>query len=168
MSRGFILVEVSVTYVLLTVALMALLPVFIMAIRAGKNTEQLQAATYLSQELLEEVRMRKWDQNVPAAPLYIVNVSTTLGRDGAESATDKNTFNDIDDFNGWAETGVRDPLNNPVPAFSAYARTVAVSYVDSSLVALSTPATSDYKQVTVCTQTARLAPLCLKALFTNR
>lgn len=168
MSRGFILVEVTVAYLVLTLALLALLPVFIMAIRAGKSTEHVQVATYLSQELLEEVRLRKWDQNKPASGDYITNPSTSLGLDGLESAADKKTFNDIDDFSGWSEAAVTDPLNNPLPAFSAYSRTVAVSYVNSSLVVLSTPTTSDYKQVTVCTSAAKLSPLCLMSVFTNR
>lgn len=168
MSRGFVLIEVTIAYVLLTVALLALLPVFILAIRAGKSTEQLQVSTYLSQELLEEIRLRKWDQNNAATPVHIDNPSATLGRDGAESATDKKTFNDIDDFNGWTEAAVKDPLNNPVPAFAAYSRAALVSYVDSNLVVLSTPTTSDYKQVSVCTQTAKLSPICLTTVFTNR
>jgi MSHA pilin protein MshD len=166
MSRGFILVEVTVAYVLLTLALVALLPVFIMAIRAGKSTEQVQVATYLSQELLEEMRMRKWDQNTSTTAAHIVNPTAALGPEGGE--TDKTKFNDIDDFNGWTEAAVRDPLNNLVPGFSGYTRTASVAYVDSNLIALSTPTTSDFKRVVVCTQSSKLSPLCLTTLFTNR
>ena len=167
MNRGFILIEATISYVLLAVALLAMLPVFILAIKTGKDTEQRQVATYLSQELLEEVRMRKWDQNTPTPHARILNPSSTLGPDGAEDALDKKSFNDIDDFNGWSETAVTDPLNNPVPEFAAYTRAVSVSYVDSNMVVVSTPTTSDYKQVTVCTQTAKRPPLCLATLFTN-
>jgi MSHA pilin protein MshD len=166
MSRGFILVEVTITYMLLTVALIALLPVFILAIKAGKSTEQLQTATYLSQELLEEVRMRKWDQNSSSTPGHVSNPSTSLGPDAGE--TDKTKFNDVDDFNGLSENPPKDPLNNSLTAFSAYTRTASVNYVDSSMVAISTPSTSDYKQVKVCTSTSRLSGICLTTLFTNR
>ena len=165
-ARGFVLVEVAITYVLLTVALVALLPVFVMAIKAGKSTEQLQTATYLSQELLEEIRLRKWDQNTLSTPGHISNPSTTLGPDAGE--TDKTKFNDVDDFNGLAENPPKDPLNNPLTYFSAYTRTVAVRYVDSNMVVLSTPTTSDYKQVQVCTSTSRMSGICLTTLFTNR
>jgi len=164
--KGFLLVEVAIAYLLLTVALIALLPVFVLAIKAGKSTEQLQTATYLSQELLEEVRMRKWDQNSSSTPGHISNPSAALGPDAGES--DKTKFNDIDDFNGLSENPPKDPLNNSLTAFSAYTRAVTVSYVDSSMVVLSTPTTSDYKQVKVCTSTSRLSGICLSTLFTNR
>lgn len=168
MSRGFILIEVTIAYVLLAVALVALLPVFIMAIRAGKSTEQVQTATGLSQELLEEIRLRKWDQNVGSTPGWIANPSTAPGVDAGESAANKTTFNDIDDFNGWTETGAKDPLNNALSAFTGYTRTVSVSYVDDGMVVQSTPTVTAYKLVTVCTQTAKLHGICLKSLFTNR
>ena len=167
MSRGFVLVEVTIAYVLLTVALVALLPVFIMAIRAGKKTEQLQAATYLSQELLEEVRMRKWDEKTTSTTrLHIDNPSATLGPDAGETSTDKTTFDDIDDFNGWTETPARDPLNVALPDFTAFSRSVTVTYVDSSLAAAG--GTSDYKRVTVCSKTDKTQAFCLQTLFTNR
>jgi MSHA pilin protein MshD len=166
MRRGFILVEVTIAYLLLTVSLIALLPVFVLAIRAGKSTEQLQTATYLSQELLEEIRLRKWDQNSASTPAHITNPSASLGPDAGE--TDKTMFNDIDDFNGLAENPPKDPLNNPLTAFAAYSRAVTVKYVDSSMVALSTPSTSNYKQVQVCTSTSLRGGICLTTLFTNR
>lgn len=166
MNRGYVLVEVTIAYLILTVALIALLPVFVLAIKAGKSTEQLQTATYLSQELLEEVRLRKWDQNSSSTPQHINNPSAALGPDAGE--TDKTKFNDIDDFNGLSENPPKDPLNNPLTAFSAYTRTVTVNYVDSTMVVLSTPSTSNYKQVQVCTSTSLRAGICLTTLFTNR
>ena len=164
--RGFILVEVTIAYLLLTVALIALLPVFVLAIKAGKSTEQLQTATYLSQELLEEVRLRKWDQNSASTPGHISTPSTSIGPDAGE--TDKTKFNDIDDFNGLSESPPKDPLNNSMADFSVYTRAVTVGYIDSSGVAVSTPATSDYKQVQVCTSTSRMSGICLSTMFTNR
>ena len=165
MSRGFVLVEVTIAYLVLTLALVALLPVFMIAIRAGAKTEHLQAATYLSTELLEEIRMRKWDETTASSQLHIDNPSA-IGRDGTESATDKTTYNDIDDFNGWSEAPARDPLNVPLPGFSAYTRTVAVGYVDSNLNA--SGVRTDFKKVTVCTQTANINSICLQTVFTNR
>jgi Tfp pilus assembly protein PilV len=167
MNRGIVLIEVTIAYLILTLALVTILPVFVLAIRAGKSTEQLQAATYLSQELLEEVRMRKWDENTASTPVHISNPTPSpLGPAAGE--TDKTKFNDVGDFNGWTEPAVTDPLNNPVAAFSAYSRTVTVAYVDSSLVVLSTPTTSDFKQVTVCTSAARRSPICLSTILANR
>ena len=165
MRRGFVLVEVSVTYIILSLALVALVPSFIMAIRAAKNNEQIAAATQLSAELMEEVRMRKWDQATPLPAAHIA-AGSALGIDTGETASDKRTFNDIDDFNGWTESTPRDPVMNALTDFPGYSRSVTVKYVDASLAA--SAAVTDYKQVTVCTSTKKLKPLCLNAISTNR
>jgi type II secretory pathway pseudopilin PulG len=166
MSRGgFILVEVTIAYVLLVFALVALVPVFIIAIRAGANTEALQAATYLSGELLEEVRLRRWDERTGANGAHIAAPSP-LGVDGAEDAADKRTFNDVDDFNGWTEGSVLDPVMRALPDFKAYRRAVTVAYVDANLAA--SAAVTDHKMITVCTRTAKIQPACLSTLVTNR
>lgn len=165
MNRGFILVEVSITYVILTLALVALLPVFMLAIRSAKGAEQIVAATQLATELMEEVCLRKWDQATPVPGVHI-SAPGVVGLEAGESVFDKRTFNDIDDFNGWTETPPKDPVMNDMADFKIYTRTVSVQYVDSSLSVSTT--TTDYKQVTVCTRTQKMKPICLNTVVTNR
>jgi MSHA pilin protein MshD len=162
---GFVLVEVTIAYVLLVLALVALVPVFIVAIRAGSKTEQLQTATYLSQELLEEVRLRRWDERTPSTGAH-VSAPSVLGLDGTESASDKRTFDDVDDFNGWTEAYPLDPVMRVLPDFKSYRRSVSVSYVDSNLAVSASP--TEYKRITVCTRTANISPACLSTVVTNR
>jgi len=165
MSRGYVLMEVTVAYVILAFAIVSLVPAFVLAIKANKNTEQIQTATDLAQELLEEIRMRRWDENTPfPRTTYITAPSSTLGPEAGE--TDKTLFDDIDDFNGWTESSVKDPLNNAVAAFAGFSRSVTVQYVDSSLAA--SAGTTDYKKVTVCAQNSKIQPVCLSTIFTNR
>ena len=166
MSRGFILVEVSIAYVILTLAMAALIPVFILSIRAAKSAEKIQVCTYLSSELLEEVRLRKWDGRVQDLIPHVDAPSPTLGVDAGETATNKATFDDVDDFNGWSETGARDPLGTAIAEFKDYTRTVAVTYVDATLTP--TVATNDLKRITVCTLTGKVGPICLNTLVSNR
>jgi Tfp pilus assembly protein PilV len=165
-ERGFLLAEVSVAYLIMALAICALVPCFIMAIRANNNTQKIQTATNLSVELMEEVRMRKWDQNTPSNYLHISSGTATLGIDAGETATDKTTFNDIDDFNGYTETGVKDPMGNAVSQFSQYNRSVVVQYTDSSYNVQA--ATSDYKMITVCTYAVNLSSICLVSVMDNR
>lgn len=166
MNRGgFVLVEVTIAYVLLVFALVSLVPVFIVAIRAGASTEALQTATYLSVELLEEVRLRRWDERTPADNAHVAAPSV-IGVDVGESAADKRTFDDIDDFHGWTENGAFDPVMRALPAFKSYIRTVAVAYVDSTM--SPSGGVTDYKRVTVCTRTAKINPACLTTMVTNR
>ena len=165
MKRGFILVEISVTYVILSLALVTLIPVFLMAIRASKNTEQIVSATYLSSELMEEVLLHKWDQSTSSPAKHIPNPGA-IGVDSGETASDKRTFNDIDDFNGWTESPPKDPVMNSLAQFYPYSRSVSVAYADSNLNV--SAAATDYKLVTVCTSTKKLKPLCMNTVCTNR
>ncbi len=127
------LIEVAVAYVILIFALVCLVPVFIMGVKSNKATEKVQTATYLSAELLEEIKMRKWDENTPANGAYTGTYSTTMGVDSGETATDKTTFDDIDDFNGYTESPPKNPMGVALSALSAFSRSVVVQYVDATL-----------------------------------
>lgn len=167
MSRaGFLLAELSVTLLVLALAVVALVPVFAVNIRSGKASARSQQAAWLSQELLEEVRMRKWDENTPASPTYTVP-SATLGVDVGESAADKRTFDDVDDFNGWTESPARDPVMGAIPDLPDYARSVTVQYVIPDVYVATTTLT-DYKLVTACTQIPGRSPKCLDTIVSNR
>ena len=165
MSRGFILIEASVTYVVLSLALVALVPIFVLTIRAAKGTERVVTAAQLAVELLEEVRLRRWDESTPRPPARIASPGA-VGADAGEAPADKRTFDDIDDFNGWTESPPADPLNQPLAGAAGYARSAAVRYVDAAL----NPAagTTDFKEVTVCVTGPQLKPVCLATILTNR
>ena len=166
MRRGFILLEASVIYILLSFALVALLPLFILSIRANKNTRHAVAATQLAVELLEEVRLRRWDEQTPRPPLGIAAPSAAMGPDAGETASDKRTFDDIDDFNGWTEAAPLDPVQRPLTGFEGYARDVSVRFVDAALNPAAGP--TDYKHVTVCARRPPMKPVCLDTLLSNR
>ena len=163
--RGFILVEASITYLILSLALVALVPLFILSVRANTATLHVKVATQLSVELLEEIRLRKWDEKTPASRLAI-STGSVIGMDSGASATDKRTFDDLDDFNGWSENPPLDPVMRPLTDFAGYSRSVTVSYVDAALQPVTGP--TDYKQLSVCTTFPKLTPVCLNTLFTNR
>lgn len=165
MKRGFILVEASVTYVVLALALVALMPLFILSIRAAKNARRVAVATHLSVELLEEVRLRRFDEATPT-PSAAIATPGALGLDAGETAADKAGFDDIDDFNGWSEAPPKDPVGRVLGAFPSYSRSVTVRYVSSDLSVSGSP--TGYKQVTACTLAPSMKPVCLDTLVTNR
>lgn len=165
MSRGFILIEASITYIVLSLALVALVPMFILSLRANKASEKVAAATYLSQELLEEVRLHRWDEATPRPAVHIA-AGSAIGLDAGESAVDKRTFDDIDDFNGWTESPPQDPVMRALPAFQAYSRSVTARYLDSSFNPSGAP--TELKQVTVCTSAPKMNPVCLDTILANR
>ncbi|MFN9972042.1 MAG: hypothetical protein ACK58T_19360 [Phycisphaerae bacterium] len=75
----------------------------------------------LAESLLAEIERKAYID--PANP-------TTLGRDAGESSTDKTTFDDVDDYNGWSESPPRDSTGAPIPGMADWARTVAVAWSD--------------------------------------
>ncbi len=152
-------------YVVLALALVALLPIFILSIRANLNSRHLLTAVHLSQALVEEIRLRRWDQATPPSRAAIQQGSP-IGIDAGENIADKRTFNDIDDFNGWNEAPPLGPLMQPLSAdFAAYSRSVTVQYVTLSLAPTSGP--TDHKMVTVCTSHPKFKPVCQQAILTN-
>ncbi len=165
-ERGFMLVEVSISYVILMLAVASLVPTFIMALKANKQTEKIQLAAVLSAELLEEITMRRWDENTSTPSTYTAAPSPTLGLDSGETAGSKATFDDVDDFSGYSEAGVRDPMGGVVAGLTAYTRTVTIAYVDASLAAAG--GTTDRKRVDVCTRAPGLNDICLNTIMVNR
>lgn len=164
--KGFILIEASMAYIVLSLALLTLLPVFVLSIRASQRSRQVSTAMHLSQELLEEVRLRRWDQMTPSPPESIATGSA-LGVDGGEAPLDKRTFNDVDDFNAWSESPPLGPLMNPLPAeLAGFTRSVSVQYLTMSLAPTAGP--TDRKLVSVCTSRPQLNPVCLQTIVTNR
>lgn len=164
-ERGAILVEVSITYVILALALAALVPTFILSLKANKNTEKIQTAGVLAAGLMEEVTLRKWDETISSST-YTSSPSATLGADAGETAGTKTTYDDIDDFNGYSESPVMDPMGGAVAGLSGYTRSVTVTYVDSDLAASGT--TTDRKQVTVCATPSKMAAVCVNTVMANR
>ncbi len=163
---GFLLLETSLSTFVIMTGLIAVLPLMALCVRASKDIVHVKTATQLSVELLEEIRLHKWDELTPSSLQAISLGTATLGPDSGETAADKTTFDDLDDFNGWTESPPQDPTMQSLTALTGYTRSVTVSYVDSNLNASATP--TDYKKVHVCTQWLQESPVCLDTLFTNR
>jgi len=77
-TAGFILVEATLAGAIIGFALVALGPIFVLSIKANKIAEQTKVATQLSSELMEEIRLRRWDDLTPLSPQVIVTGSVTL------------------------------------------------------------------------------------------
>lgn len=67
-------------------------------------TEATSTATAIAQELMEEIIVRKFDEN-KCGRYETTNVATdftgTLGINTGEISNNRNTFDDVDDFNGF-------------------------------------------------------------------
>lgn len=169
-SRGHILLEAVMTSFIIAGAMTALASALIMTVKSNVNSEASVVSVQLSLRLLEEIRLRRWDERTksPPAPTYIRrNQSSTIGRDGGESAADKRDYDDIDDFNGWTESPPKDPVMGNLAQFDDYTSSVTVSYLNiTTLARIGTK--TDFKGVTVCSWRKKRKSICLDTIITNR
>jgi MSHA pilin protein MshD len=162
---GYLLIEASAAYVILVLGIVSIVPIFHYAMIANERSQEALKSAELAQELMEEIKLRRWDETGGRIGFPTGSPSLTLGPDSGETSTNKATFDDVDDFNGWTENGVKDPLNNAIPSLSDYTRSVTVQYVTSSFSV--TASTTNYKLVTVCVSKASVNRSCLYWVATN-
>ena len=113
-KKGLSLIEIVLVIVILGIAMLPLLITYANVITRGMNREAISVAGSLAEELMEEIESKNYDNN-PESPW---TQKQNLGPDGTET---RETFNDVDDFEGWSE--------NPIPGFSGYSSSVEVYYV---------------------------------------
>lgn len=118
-NKGHTFIELIFAIVLLGVAMPPLLNMFASTTESAANVDALPVATALGKELMEEIKARKFDEL--AGKGSTGNWSTTLVSDTGETATNKSTFDDVDDFNGWTQS-----FGTTYPNYSA---SVSVDYV---------------------------------------
>lgn len=165
-SGGFLLLETMLTVAVIAIALTALVAVVRLLTRANSGSEASSISTHLSLKLLEEIRLRRWDETTPTPPRYTRRRSA-INTDGGESSTTKLDFDDIDDFDGWREAPPRDPVMGIIPDFDEYTSTVTVRYVNITTLAPGNNRT-DLKMVSVCTWRRGRKSVCLNTLIGNR
>jgi MSHA pilin protein MshD len=150
---GFALIEVLLALGILAVALPLVVGLFSGGAREPVLSRGETRALFLCQELLEGVLTRKWDEKT--TPAGRVASPSVIGLDAGESAATRPAWDDIDDYDGVADTPVRDVAGALLPGFEGFSSRVDVDYVcaDKSApdfdIALAKNAGSDFKRVTV-------------------
>ena len=106
---GFTLIEVIIFIVLAGIILPLIFIPFMTGLKSYSTPEYVSTATFLGEELMEEIKSKSFeDPNDP--PVF-----------GPEAGETRATYDDVDDYNGLAETPT---------GFAGYSRSVTVSYVD--------------------------------------
>ncbi|MFA5779004.1 MAG: prepilin-type N-terminal cleavage/methylation domain-containing protein [Elusimicrobiota bacterium] len=164
-KNGYTLVEIMIAMVVLVLGLIPLVKLIGDSLVATSDLGSRSVANELAQDLMEEIKQRKWDEGA------VADGSTPAGsrspfpftQDATENWTNKTSFDDIDDYNlgstgndwGWTETPPRDASNAPLPQYSKFTRSVRVRYMAYTTL---TPTTgrfdevagpTDHKQITV-------------------
>jgi len=97
-ERGYSLVEVLAATGLFGFLVVGILGALTQGIRLTDRAEQTEDLNNAAQSLLEEIRGRGFED--PVSPVF--------GPDTGETAGDKTTFDDVDDFCGYTEDPVLD------------------------------------------------------------
>ena len=141
-QSGFTLIELVVGIVIFAVAMVMVVSVIMPQARQGIHPIWQVRAVSLGQSLLSEITAKAFDEasitptgRVACNDTVSCTESSALGADGSES---RNTFDDIDDYNGLVLSGV--DISNSIgqsyssdisELFLGFSATVSVSYDDN-------------------------------------
>ena len=119
-TAGFSIVEsvlsVALVGVLLTVALNSVGA----SLRSQTVVADSARAEALAAELMAEIL---------AKPYSDPDETPVFGVETSENATNKKSFDDVDDYAGWTEATIVDSLDALIPGFAGWSRQAAVAYV---------------------------------------
>ncbi len=114
--RGFTLIEALMAIVVLGIGLVGVMGAFGTATRASAEPVVTRQMSAIAQDLLEEIRLKTWQPQANTA--------------AAGCARD--TYNDVSDYHGYADSGICTVNCTAISTRSAY--TVSVSVATDTLV----------------------------------
>lgn len=152
-SRGLTLIELLLFIVVVSIALAALLKVFVTATTASADPMIRRQQLAIAESLLSEVELMPFtwcdpdDANVEqAASTADCTTAEAIGPESGETRYGPSYFDNVNDYAGFSMTGIRDLSNAAVSGLAGYAAsvTVAAATLDSL-----TTASGDALQITV-------------------
>ncbi len=148
-AKGITLIELVTVIVVLAVSIPILLTTWADIAWRSSRSEALADAAFYAQELMEEIKSKRYDENTSLP--WSANLkpdTTTKGLDeiNNETLTGMSNWDDVDDFNGYSDTTLA----------GGYTRSVTVDYLELSgstwRTAVSPP--TDFKRIRVAVSRA--------------
>jgi len=139
--RALTLIEVVVSLVILAVAVTAGLQALGSFATGSRIWQERSTAIELANTLMAEI---------DALPFADPAGGSTIGVDSGESATDRSTFDDIDDYDGWDASPPKDKTNATMTGYDGYRQQVSVAF-DNTLATFTGAAltANTFKKITV-------------------
>lgn len=137
---GFTLVELVVFIVILAVGLTGTILAIHQTVANAPKAMMHVRAMEIAQAYLDEISTKRFDENTgqgglptcdsptPAAP--VIACSNVLGPEAGEI---RNTFNDVDDYNGINDSPPVDASGNVNPDYTGYGVQISLSYAGTEL-----------------------------------
>lgn len=120
---GFTLIEVIIFLVLAGIILPLIFIPFMAGLKDYKTPEIVSTATFLGEELMEEIKGKSFDEN-PSSPTGSIGPESGEIR-GTPPLYNDSTYDDVDDYNNLTENV---SINN-----TTYNRSVTVFYVSDNI-----------------------------------
>jgi len=138
--------EAVAVIVVLGLAIPVLLRLFADVTYKTSRSETLSVATFYAEELMEEIKSKRFDENMftPWSNTLGPDTSTTgINGTANETSSGKSNWDDVDDFTGYSDA----------PA-TGYSRSASVVYMDSTITPGGTWQTlgsgsSNYKRISI-------------------
>lgn len=167
-ARGFTLVELVVTLLLISVAVLGISYALSFAFSRQSDGLWQAKAVALAESYLEEIMARRFDERTPLGGVPPCSPATvpcsSIGPDGESRAG----YDDVDDYHGLDEQPPRDADGNFRPGYDAYRVQIEVSYLDAAAVAaLGLDDVTDAKRVLVRVLPPQAGALEFPLLRTN-
>jgi len=142
-SFGFTLIEIIITIVFVSIAMVGILSAYTHAIKTSADPLQQIRAVELGQAYMDEIINKKFDENsaqggIPRCGSSDVGqvACTSVSSFGPDGAETRSVFNDVDDYNGLNDFPSKDSLRNDRAGYVNYRAQVTVSHAGSELTGL--------------------------------
>jgi type II secretory pathway pseudopilin PulG len=132
------MLEATAATVIVGLSLVASLRAVQSSVIGQRGGAEVEKAAFLATALMSEIKELSY-QN-PTQPVLF----------GPESGeTGRNTFNDVDDYNGWSESPPQNPDGTILPDLTGWTRKVTVQWVSPTNVAQTSSTETGAKLITV-------------------
>lgn len=172
-SRGLTLIELVIFIVVVGIGVVGILSVY--TVTVGKSADPLvrKQSLAIAEALLEEVQLMPFtfcDPDDPNAPAATTTASCTVaeanGPEAGETRYSAPQFDNVNDYDGFTMTGIRDVTGNAVAGLGTYSATVSVTPTalgsvpasDALLITVSVTGPSGSAAVTLHGYRTRYAP----------
>ncbi|MEZ5561265.1 MAG: prepilin-type N-terminal cleavage/methylation domain-containing protein [Pseudomonadales bacterium] len=165
---GFTLVELIVTLMLISIAVLGITYALSFAFARQSDGLWQSKAVALAESYFEEIMARRFDESAPLGGVPPCSpVTTACGPIGLEGEP-RAQFDDVDDYDGLDEQPPLDGDGNPRLEYAGYRVQVSVSYLDAAQVAaLGLDEVSDAKRIAVTVTPPGQGPMRFTALRGN-
>lgn len=134
-QAGATLIELVLTIVILSIAMVAVVSVYSNAISRSADPLIHARSIELAQAYLDEILTKKYDENTPAGGFPVAGSSggPSLSSLGADSELDRTQYDDVDDFDGQTYSVPQFITGNNFSQYVNYQISIAVAYAGTEV-----------------------------------